>query len=75
MQQATGLARLDSKLLSRRQALRGTLYSEALPLEREYMEALSESERFSRILSIVHTGDMIEPGVFIVDDLEYERQT
>lgn len=34
------------------------------------MEARSESERFSRMLSIVQTGDMIEPGVFIVDDLE-----
>lgn len=67
--QQIGLARLESKLLSR-QALRGTEYSEALPLEREYIEARSESERFSIIFSIVHTGDMIEPGVFIVEDLK-----
>lgn len=36
------------------------------------MDARSESERFSIILSIVQTGDIMEPGV-IVDDLKKQE--
>lgn len=37
------------------------------------MDARSESDLFSSMLSIVHTGDIIEPGVFIVEDLKIGR--
>lgn len=38
------------------------------------MDARSESDRFSIMLSMVQTGDIMDPGVPTVDDLELQSR-